>query len=185
MTRYIGNESLDADILIDLIEGKVTMDYSFNQFFNPYNNHSYSTEDKLSIIKKIEIFFKLIWSMYYSLIYFIVMCSHVSILTILRKDSQYWFQKHQKEIILISEGMKIIEKTGTSPDTITYQLEKNLWFEYELFGEYKEKIKSISLKRNIITVVWQGITRKRQNGWIVKFKFTSALQDGKLILRYV
>lgn len=185
MSTYIGDKSLDAEVSINLVEGKIIMDYSLNQFFNPCDNYSYSTKKKLPIIKKIEILLKDIWSVYYSLIYCFVFYAHIFVLTILRKDSQYWYQKHQKNLNLIVTGMKIIEKSGASSESITYQLDKNLWFEYELFGEYREKIKSISLKRHIITVVWQGISRKKQEGWIVEFKFISAPQDGKLILRYV
>jgi hypothetical protein len=110
-------------------------------------------------------------------------CTEYKLIT--NPNIHYSYQKLLKYTFAGTKG--IIEETKTGKlfePMLTFTISNNIWTEYELDGEYQEKIKSISLKRHLIThYVFGKYKSCRQNGWDVIFEFTDPPQSGSCILR--
>ena len=194
MTNYAGVKALDAEITLDFDTKKVTMDYSLNKFGSPYasNNSTVlnSTFKDLSLHKKLLSHVKCIGYIFLSIP--VLACSPIH--TFLSTHNivnnawiDYNYQKLMKHVVIETEGINEQIKSGELFEpTLIFSMPHNLWFEYELDGEYQEKIKSVSLKRKFITRYTYGkYPHQRQVGWNVIFEFTESPKSGSCILRSV
>lgn len=192
MAEYAGVKALDAEITLDFDTKKVTMDYSLNRFGSPYasNNSTvlHSTFQKLPFHKRVVEHAK---CMGY-LVLGIPLMAGSPIHTFLSSNNiinnawfDYTYQKLLRNMVIATEGIDEQRKEGELLEPIlTFSMPHNLWFEYELDGEYQDKIKSISLKRKFITRYTYGkYPKQRQVGWNVIFEFTEPPKSGSCILR--
>lgn len=163
------------------------MDYSQNSFFSTERSDSYYRKKPITISNILKGFIFGFCGIIYLVFLIILLAFHILYASIApKKYSQYRFQSILKEIAKVDRGIKEYEIKGRIyTNILTYRIDRNLWFEYELEGDYKDKIRSISLKRNVITEIWMGMERKRQYGWIITFTFSKNPEEGRLILRHV
>lgn len=194
MAEYAGVKALDAEITLDFDTKKVTMDYSLNKFGSPYlsNNSTVlnSTFELLPFYKRLVEHAKCAgWSI---AALPILSCSPIH--TFLSTHNllnnawvDYNYQKLSKKFFVMTDGITEQKKSGELHESmLIFSMPHNLWFEYELDGEYQEKIKSVSLKRKFITKYTYGkYPHQRQVGWNVIFEFTDIPKSGSCILRSV
>jgi hypothetical protein len=192
MAHYAGVKALDAEITLDFDTKKVTMDYSLNKFGSPYSSNN--TTVLHSTFKHAPLRERLVERVkcagYFALAIPVLTCSPIhtflSVHNILNNAwVDYNYQKLLKNILVMTEGLSEQRKTGELFESkLTFSMPHNLWFEYELDGEYQDKIKSISLKRKFITRYTYGkYPHQRQVGWNVIFEFTEPPKSGSCILR--
>lgn len=194
MTRYAGVKALDAEIILNLTEGTVTMDYSLNKFGNPAeSNHSITLESEW---KSQPFHTKYLYAFW---ITFLLLCRIgwsfiVNAFTFLANrgfiKNPSWHYNYQRFYAWIDTslmGRWEISQTGALKETtLKLGTVNNMLIEYELTGEYKEKIKTVSLLRNFQTHWRFGKFKEiRQNGWNVVFEFTDPPQSGSCVVRYV
>jgi len=194
MTEYAGAKSLDAEITLDFIKKTVSMDYTLNSFGSPLDsNRSVQIDNSFRNLlfheQVIELFIAMMiyWCICIPISVMIMpvitMCTEYKLIT--NSNSHYAYQKLLKYVYVSKSGIYEQTKTGKLVEPIiTFTISNNIWSEYELDGEYQEKIKSISLKRHLITHYMFGkYKRTRQDGWDVIFEFTNPPQSGSCILR--
>lgn len=185
---------MDSEMFIDLTKGTIKFDYSLNKyqddllssnqsFFDFNNNVDYDIET--SFIKRIKTFLFIYKLLIITLLYRYSVIFNRKI-TCEGKDIAY---AHQEANIHY-----IIDRFGTSEYTfdgrhnskeITYHLTSNLWFEYELEGDYRDKIKSIELKRRFVRNIHKVGISDQQDGWNLSFRFKGIPMYGKCIIRYL
>jgi hypothetical protein len=114
-----------------------------------------------------------------------VMTSLVEHKIITNGNIHYKYQQLLKYGMANTHGLFEQKKFGQLFEpTFSFGIKNNIWFEYELDGEYQDKIKTISLKRNFITKIMFGKYPKvQQSGWNVIFEFDGIPQSGSCILR--
>lgn len=179
MNTYKGLKSTDAEIILDLEKGKAFFDYSLNKFSWV---HASNDSCKLSQCGKKDI---KISDILFS-IYSPVVAAVLEPIIVHYPKYQYWWQKFLKKMFLNLKGMQIQTSVGKLKDTKTiFYINNNIWFEYEMDGEYKENIKKISLLRHFIIKQKHGVTTHIQNGWDVVFEFKEEPQSGYCVLRSV
>lgn len=191
MTKYSGEKSLDAEITLDFSGKNVTMDYSLNKFSSPYDsNHSMLRNEfaRLPLRRKI---FENAKSLGKALIVPPVIllsplhtfCSEHQIIK--NPNIHYAFQKTLKDLYVGIGGLTEQEKSGELSGTVLeFVIPHNLWFEYNLTGEYQDNIKTISLKRRYITrYIYGKFPKVIQSGWNVIFEFTEIPKSGSCIVR--
>lgn len=195
MTLYPGTRSLDAEIFLNFIEGTVTMDYTLNKFGSPYesndstvlsNSEWQSTSTALKIIYSF-------WLLILLLAGILIGCAMPIITTLFHKGIiknpklQYYWQNYLKFYYFNLNGTYQQSHNGKLYDKeLIFIIPKNIWFKYDLEGEYKDKIKSISLLRNILTRYKFGRFREeRQHGWKIIFEFTDPPKKGSATINYV
>lgn len=194
MTEYIGVKSLDAEITLDFINHNVVMDYSLNKF----GRHSNSNTSTIfnDVFKELSYEKRL----YETLIYLIkgIFLLLTTFVTVTISDLIYYqiatsskihsiYQKFMVYKYVNLYGIFEQSKFGKLNEPgLIFHIPSNLWFEYNLDGDYKNKIKSISLKRCFcIHYKFGKYKRQKQDGWNVIFEFTDIPQDGSCILRYI
>jgi len=194
MTRYAGVESLDAEIILDLIKGEVTMDYTLNRFGRPLDsNHSvtvnsqwrtfpWRTRLKYAFLDVVVLSFGAI-----SLILIIPLASTLFNLKIITSEKMHydyqnflnWYFSHKYGVFEISQEGPL------NSNKLVFLIPTNIGWEYELSGEYKEKIKTISFLRNFIKHKRYGISPElKQDGWQVLFEFIEPPQSGSCLVKY-
>jgi hypothetical protein len=192
MTEYTGRNALDAEIQLDLVKGDIIIDYSLNKFgSNMDSNMSYSDDTdtfaKLPVLARGYCWVKFIGIMSIGMIG-IAFTSITS--QLVSKDG--WFrdlpQKHQKFMAWFHKqtlGIRIHTVSGKLPEPkIVIQIPNNVWIHYELTGDYEKKIKSVSLKRNLVSYLEFGkFPKTAQRGWKVIFEFTDIPEDGSCTLQ--
>ena len=194
MTRYAGVKALDAEIILNLIEGTVTMDYSLNKYGNPSeSNHSISFNSEWKTQPFYIKYLYILW------ITFLLFCRIgwsfvVNIFTLLANRGyiknpqwQYNYQRFYAWIDSSLTGKWELSKTGALKETtLVLGSINNMLIEYELTGEYKDKIKSVSLLRNFQNhLKFNKFKEVHQNGWNVVFEFTDPPQSGSCTVWYV
>jgi hypothetical protein len=187
MTVYPGNKSLDAEITLNFENGTVLMDYSLNRFGSPYQSNDstilYNQYRNLQPIERlkeetIHLFFILL---FLGLIPIIPIMTFLNSHQIVNQPNiQYKYQKYLRWVFLNAFGSYIQSKGGPlNNDELTFIIPNNLWVEYNLRGDYQEKVKSISLLRNFVRYMLDGKFEKiQQRGWKVVLKFKSPPQNG-------
>ncbi len=193
MTEYIGERSHDAEIVVDFFKKNVTMDYTLNRYGNPHNsNGSAVLSDKL---RSIPFTIQIYEGTRAALIYFCVwipaglmmpvMTSLVENKIITNGNIHYKYQQLLKYGMANTHGLIEQKKSGQLfESTFSFKIKNNIWFEYELYGEYQDKIKTISLRRNFINKLMFGKYPKvQQSGWNVIFEFDGIPQSGSCIMR--
>jgi hypothetical protein len=194
MTRYAGVKALDAEIILNLVEGTVTMDYSLNKLGNPLQSNfgavlesewkSQSLLTRLLYILRVTGLL-LIHPFFAFVIVLFTFLTERKLIT--NPKWQYNYQRFYAWIDSNIDGKWEQSQTGALKDTrLTFPIWSNLFLEYELTGDYKDKIKSISLLRNFQTH-WRFDKFKEitQKGWNVVFEFTDPPQSGSCTVWYV
>lgn len=194
MTLYPGTKSLDAEIALNFFDGNIVMDYSLNKFGSPYESNTstiLASEWKTtSIVLK---FIYLVWLGILLLALFAVALI-VTTMTFLsyhrfvtNHKIQYYYQSYLKFFYSNLKGISEQSSTGQLySNQLIFIIPNNLWIEYELSGEYQNKIKVISLLRNFINRKRFGrFAEKVQWGWKIVFEFVDIPQSGSCIIRYV
>jgi len=194
MTEYAGTKSLDAEIVLDFIKKNVTMDYTLNKFGSPHNSNYSVTLN--NTFRNLPFFQKIIQSSTSVGIMVLLTIPIVFVMPIMtfcternwitNPKIQYNYQKILKYSMLSTRGMYEQVKDGELPEPmLMFCISNNMWFEYELSGEYQDKIKSVSLKRKFIThYVFGTYPKQQQHGWNVIFEFTDIPKSGSCILRH-
>lgn len=80
--------------------------------------------------------------------------------------------------------MEYIFECQHNSNTLLYHLPQNLWFEYELEGDYRDKVKTIELRRRFVKIIYDFGVYDQQDGWNLIFKFKGIPMHGKCIIRY-
>jgi hypothetical protein len=195
MTHYPGKRALDAEITINLLEGSIDMDYSLNKFGDPLDsNHSVAINSTFRKLPKKE---RLMWACSaggFRISGTLVIMFLMPLFTFLvgqkiitNPKYHYKYQKLLKEYEEIAFGVFEQFHSGQLPSNyLIFLVGKNIWLEYELTGEYKEKIKTISLKRNFVRMIKFGkFPEEKQDGWNLIFEFTEIPTSGSCLVRYV
>jgi len=63
-------------------------------------------------------------------------------------------------------------------DTLVFNIPNNLYFEYELLGDYAREIETIKLERRFVKILRPAVEAVRQSGWKVIFKFKQPPKHG-------
>jgi hypothetical protein len=195
MTLYAGDRALDAEIILDLDEGKsLTIDYTLNRYQSGMNSNRAVIEDhEWKSISKKERFKQ---SMIAGVTGFLIipflflmplMTALVNLGVLNNKNIHYKYQNLLKRITTATGGVYEESRCGEAHQkTITFTIPSNMWVEYELGGDYQTKIKKISLKRNIIKFRLFGkFLQQKQKGWNVIFEFIEPPTKGSCTIRYV
>jgi hypothetical protein len=196
MSIYSGNKSLDAEIQLNFEDETIVMDYSLNKFGSPYSSNNTMTLDDEFTSKPFLIQLKYVLLSIFAHIISIPVFSFMPIMATIteyypwkRENStlQYKVQNVYKWVLLNRSGTFTQSRSGVlNGDTIIFNMPSNLWFEYELTGDYEQNIKSITLTRNFIPHARFGIFAcVKQRGWNVTFKFTSPPRNGTCNITYV
>lgn len=193
MGVYSGDKSLDAEIYLNLITGELTMDYSMNKYGTPYNSNELELKNDLRTMPRVLRLKRVATNIIFG-IFMIMYGFTAAVLTYLTthgkvKNKNYQVE-HQKLMKYVSERcFGIVRYQLDAPIrelVVTVPLRRNLWVGYTLEGECRDKIKSIALKRRIVTHILEGkYHRQSQSGWNLIFEFTDYPQTGKCIIDYV
>ena len=194
MTKYEGKRSMDAEMLIDLEKGTVLFDYTLNKFqddllssnqsfFDFNNNVDYDTDTSLKSFLRMKISdnkARLIHLLY------IISVKYNLKLKWEGRDIAYANQEVTINFLRTHYGTSEYTFEGQhNSNILTYHLTSNLWFEYELEGDYRDKIKNIELKRRFVRNVHEVGISDQQDGWDLIFKFHGIPMHGKCIIRYL
>lgn len=185
----VGNKSLDAEIYIDLVKGDITFDYSSNAIASPYNSNT-------SAVKLDEFGDLPLWEQWREgirrtpvIILFILYnvvttpivtwCMHRGYLK--RKEWQVEHQKLLKWFYVDNLcGKRQIIAGPLDQKFLRVWLQHNMWFEYNLDGDFKDMVTKISLVRHYDNLLMFGKYNKiRQDGWDIEFQFCDIPQTGK------
>ncbi len=194
MTKYIGKRSMDSEMFIDLEKGTVLFDYTLNKFqddllssnqsfFNFNNNVDYDTDTSLKSFLRMKISdnkARLIHLLY------IISVKYKFKLKWDGRDIAYANQEATINYIKRHYGISEYTFEGQhNSNILTYHLTSNLWFEYELEGDYRDKIKNIELKRRFVRNIHENGISDQQDGWDLIFNFGGIPMHGKYIIRYL
>lgn len=193
--QYSGNRSLDAEIVLDFQSGNLIMDYSKNHLADPRDSSCSAFLDK-GELRTAPLKTQLVWaaiSAYFGMLIVIPYTLYIKYFTFwatfhgVSAQGQYDHQELIRYVNFIFRGTAEASKTGCLWDhEVVFNIPNNIWWEYELEGEYQEKIASIALVRNFITYYRFGRFKSiRQNGWKVIFRFKELPQSGSCVIRYI
>jgi len=177
--KYTGNKSSDAEITMNLVKGTIDFDYSLNKFGKAGNSNSSCILQKE--FRKISLI-ELILAIPYA--YAANFAAMLSLPELQKIIPQYTAQKialwGYKRLHGLQEQQSIGKQETKS---VSFFIPINLWFEYELDGDYSNKIHKIELQRRFIRrIYWYGSCFKQQ-GWNVIFTFLEPPQYGYVVLR--
>ena len=186
---YIGNKHQDAEIIIDLEEEKIHMNYSSKS--NYYNSNNMEYDIKLKTNKLFYILYRI-----FSVIPLVfardILFEFNKILlklfpkTYKKYNLQYKYQKALKHITYCLDGIKTETIEGELHSTIlTVPIRSNLYIKYHLFEDYQDFIKKISLKRRIVQIETLIDLRTQQVGWNLVFEFTESPKKGHVIIKSI
>jgi hypothetical protein len=194
MGTYYGSKSLDAEIILDLEKGTLTTDYSLNKFGSPFssNNSVIRNSEWLEIpIKK-----RLPWALYVTGLAFLgpFMALFMFYGTIIFNSKHVKDHKAQHEYqkilrwyysIIRGIGEKTCEGKLVEP-ILKFEIPNNMWLTYEMTGEYKDKVRKISLMRNMVKNYKFGkFPREKQDGWNFIFEFSEIPASGSCRVKYI
>jgi len=196
MTRYGGTKALDAEMKIDLINNTILLDYSTVTGVARGNSNTgivlsseWECAPTLTQLKYV------LWAMAIALIRVFVVfplyCIYFTVLAnygvIKSADAHFDHQNLLKYVYTFVFGTveKVTSGELKEPQLVVYT-SNNLYFEYVLEGEYKEKIKSVSLVRHYGAWKRFGVFREvRQYGWNLIFEFSDPPKSGSCIVQCV
>ena len=106
------------------------------------------------------------------------------------KPGPIWQLRYQKVLKWYSENtIGTIEQSrgGELKDSsLVFVIPNNIWIDYNLKGEYSEKIQTVSLKRRFLTYYRFGKFKEvRQKGWNVVFTFSDPPRSGSCTIRHL
>ncbi len=193
--QYSGNKSLDAEIVLDFKSGNLIMDYSNNHLALPRDSNTSAFLDK-GELHTAPLKTRLKWaaiSQYFGVLIVIPYMLYIPYFTLWTKihgvnaQGQYDHQELLRYINFIFRGTAEVTKTGSLIEhDLVFIIPNNMWWEYELEGEYQDQIASLALVRNFITYYRFGRFKSiRQNGWKVVFRFKELPQSGSCVVRYI
>ena len=193
--KYFGTKSLDAEIYLDLVKGEIRMDYSSNAFFNNYeSNHSIKKGDgtwwELPRWKRIFLNF-VIPPTHICLV--VVMMLVMPTTVFLTKHNLFpasWHYPYQNflkwgyktYVGVFEEGFEG-ELSGT---ILQCPIAQNIWFGYELSGDYEKYITNISFERRLMEFKkFNEYSITVQDGWVLTFEFSQPPKTGSCKVEYV
>lgn len=188
MTRYGGTKALDAEMKIDLIKKTILLDYSdystVGVLSSEWEKTTHRVKQKYLLWVLAISFMRFfgIFGMY--IMYFTIL---VNLGIIRSADAHFDHQNLLKYVYTFIYGT--IEKTTSGElkeSQLVVYLPANVYFEYVLEGEYKEKIQSVSLVRNYGTWKKFGVFKEvRQYGWNLIFDFIDPPKSGSCTVEFV
>jgi hypothetical protein len=196
MTRYGGTKALDAEIKIDFTKNTIFMDYSsVKGMARIESNSAIVLEDEFKKLSKWERFKYALWllaivlprSFFVFPVYSVAFVSLVNRGVIKSAEWQYNYQVFLQYIYTSLHGTieRVIEGEQFSKKLIV-GMPNNLYFEYDLTGEYKEKIQSISVVRRYVTYKRFGVFKKTvQCGWDLVFEFIEPPKSGSCRVEFI
>lgn len=192
--RYGGSKALDAEIKIDFSGKQILMDYSTVKGMARYDsNHSVFKKDdwktqpfhiRILYILWIELLRATgpVFALYQ--LYFLSLVNHGWITD---ADAHYDHQCLLKYYNSFTDGT--CEKSRSGPlesKRLAFLVPSNMFIDYQLTGDYKEKISSIALTRRYLKFKQFGrFERIRQAGWLMTFEFSSPPQDGSCTVEFL
>lgn len=192
--NYLGKKSMDSEMFIDLAKGTIKFDYTLNKyqddllssnqsFFDFNNNIDYETDDSLkSFIKeRLSLYKVLIIHLLY-----IISVKYNRKISWNGQDIAYANQEAEIYYMRTQYGTSEYTFEGRhNSKELIYHLSSNLWFEYELEGDYRNKIISIELKRRFVRNIHKVGISNQQDGWNLRLMFSGIPMHGKCIIRYL
>lgn len=194
MTFYSGVKSLDAEIIVDFIRGDIHMDYSLNSLGSLYNSNTSmvlgSEWAGKSFLVKMQY---ILWGTLLilatpTMVWYVPLSTFLFNKGFVKSpEAQYDHQNFMRWFWTNYRGIYERKMEGVLKDTILeFKLPHNLYVEYELEGDYQNKIKSVSLLRNFLRHKKFGtFWETRQDGWKLIFEFVDIPQWGSCIVRDV
>jgi hypothetical protein len=195
MTAYPGTKSHDAEITLDFINKNVIMDYSLNKYGSMLESStsavikdSLKTTSFLWYLKDFIIFiFQVIVCLIPTMVIGLLMTILLEYKIITNSKVHYLYQRLLKYTF---SGVMGITKQSHSGELLepklVFHIPRNLWFEYNLSYDYKDYIKSVSLKRCFrIYYMFGKYPRQQQFGWDVILEFTNIPKNGSCELKYI
>jgi hypothetical protein len=170
------------------------MDYTLNKFGNPYSSNDSTVLEsefraaskKLKIVYGIWLIILIMAAVPVELIMsLITTLTHCGLIK--NPKFQYYWQIYLKFFFSNLSGIDEQSHKGRLlENNLIFKIPTNLWLEYRIDGEYRDKIKSISLLRNFVNRKLFGRFHKKvQRGWKVVFEFTDPPQNGSVTITYV
>jgi len=191
MRRYGGTKALDAEIKINFSDNSILMDYSTvigDAVYDSNTSHRLKDDWKqqtflmrLSWIVWIEIlrFTHPIFKLYQ--FYFITLVNRGWITS---EEAHYDHQMLMRYFYSFLHSTYSETKSGpVVGNELVFRVPTNMFVDYELTGDYKEKISSISIKRRYQRNFRFGrFERIIQDGWDLVFEFVSSPEHGSCIV---
>ena len=193
--KYFGTKSLDAEIYLDLVKGEVRMDYSSNAFFNNYeSNRSIKKGDgswwELPRWKRM--FLNYVIPPTHLCLACIMMCIMPTTVFLTKHNLfpaawHYPYQNFLKwsyrtYVGVYQEGFEG-EMSGT---VLQCPIAHNIWFNYELEGDYEKYITNISFERRLMEFKkFNEYSITVQDGWVLTFEFSQPPKTGSCKVEYV
>jgi len=117
-------------------------------------------------------------------LYFLFLVNHGWITS---ADAHYDHQRLMKYYNSFTDGT--CEKSRSGPldsKRLAFTVPSNMFLDYWLTGEYKEKVTSIALTRRYLKFKKFGVfERVRQSGWLLTFEFSSPPQEGSCRVEFL
>ena len=90
-----------------------------------------------------------------------------------------------KELVFMYRGFNEETKRGElETNVLFFNIPNNLYFEYELLGDYSHEIKNIKLERRFVKVLTPVKEKIKQDGWCIIFNFTNPPKHGECKIVY-
>lgn len=171
------------------------MDYSKNVFHNPADSNSSTRNDFTNTWKNLPLWKRIpIATLYLSKILFVcAVAIEMSIVTPIshRGWLPHWFhypyQAFLKWFFITFNGIYTeIYDGDLGSDHIRFQIPQNIWFGYELSGDYEKYITKVSFVRNYRRFKkYNMFDQLVQNGWLIVFEFSQPPKAGSCKVEYV
>ena len=193
--KYEGSKSLGAEIYVNFERGEVRMDYSSNYVHDPFESNTSVVTDSSNEWLNNPFWIKLPLLLIYSskLLYLCCIAIEMFVVTLLMqqklfpKQFQYPYQSFLRWFFTNFNGVFEESSGGNLKGTILkISIPKNIWFDYELSGDYENFIKEISFERRLKKFrKFNMYNLFVQDGWMLTFEFTESPQEGNCTVRYV
>lgn len=191
--KYIGNHSVDAELELDFEGGVINMDYT-NSFYRGCtldSNRMLTLESKRLVSKPLTVLYDVF---NITIIYIFLSGLLTTIKMIVERlfnglwkkyDLQYYYQYAMKELVFMYRGFNEETKRGElETNTLCFNIPNNLYFEYELLGDYSHEIKNIKLERRFVKVLTPVREKIKQDGWSIVCNFTNPPKHGECKIIY-
>jgi len=194
MSIYSGSRALDAEIVLDLSKGEVTMNYSLNPFGIIFDsNRSVIVDSEFATMPLKE---RLKWALYMTGMGFLapIMALYMVYGSILMNskyvkdpNAQHDYQKILKWYYGQVRGIAEQKREGKIAESfLKFELPNNMWLSYEMTGEYQEKARKISFLRNMVMQYKFGkFKRLKQDGWNFIVEFEEPPAHGSCTVKYI
>ena len=193
--KYFGTKSLDAEIYLDLVQGEIRMDYSSNAFFSNYeSSHSTKKGDgtwwELPRLKRVLLEFLISPAQLCMGIIIMIIMPTTVFLTKHNLFPASWHYPYQnflkwsyKTYVGVYQESFEGELSGT---VLQCPIKHNIWFGYELAGDYEKYITNISFERRLMEFKkFNEHSITVQDGWVLTFEFSQPPKTGSCKIEYV